>query len=59
MYITTGSVNGEKFVEFFCRCVLPIIMPFDGQNPHSIVVMDNVSIHHLNKVHEIITGVGA
>ena len=28
-------------------------------NPHSIVVMDNASIHHLDKVHEIITGVRA
>ena len=59
VYTTTGSVNGEKFVEFFCQCVLPIIMPFDGQNSCSIVVMDNASIHHLDKVHEIITGVGA
>jgi transposase len=59
VYTTTGSVNGEKFIEYFCQCVLPIIMPFDGQNPRSIVVMDNASIHHLDKVHEIITGVGA
>ena len=59
VYTTTDSVNGEKFVEFFCQCVLPIIMPFDGQNSRSIVVMDNASIHHLDKVHEIITGVGA
>ena len=57
VYTTTGSVNGEKI---FCQCVLPIIiMPFDGQNSHSNVVMDNVSIHHLDKVHEFITGVGA
>ena len=59
VYTTTGNVNGEKFVHFFCQCVLPIIMPFDGENPHSIVVMDNASIHHLDKVHGIITGVGA
>ena len=59
VYTTTGSVNGEKFVEFICQCVLPIIMPFDGQNPRSIVVVDNASIHHLERVHDIITGVGA
>ena len=59
VYTTTGNVNGEKFIDYFCQCVLPIIMPFDGENPLSIVVMDNASIHHLDKVHEIITRVGA
>ena len=59
VYTTTGNVNGEKFVEFFCQCVLPIIMHSDGEHPHSIVVMDNASIHHLNKEHEIITEVGS
>ena len=59
VYTTTSSVNGEKFIDFFGQCVLPIIMPFDGENPCSIVVMDNASIHHLDEVHNIITGVGA
>ena len=58
VYTTTESVNGEKFLEFFCQCVLPIIMPFDGQNSNSVVVMDNASIHHLERIHDIITGVG-
>ena len=31
-------------------------MPFDGSNPHSVVIMDNASIHHVDKV---IQGVGA
>ena len=34
-------------------------MPFDGVNPRSVVVMDNASIHHLARVQDIITGVGA
>ena len=41
------------------RSVLPIILPFDGMNPRSLIVMDNASIHHLDQVHDIITGVGA
>ena len=47
VYTTTDSVNGEKFLEFFCQCVLPIIMPFDGQNSNSVVVMDNASIEYM------------
>jgi transposase len=34
-------------------------MPFNGTNPRSVLVMDNASIHHLDRVHDIITGVGA
>ena len=58
VYTTTGTVNWGELCRLFCQCVLPI-MPLDGQNSHSIVVMDNSSIHHLDKVHEIITGFGA
>lgn len=59
VYTTTGTVNGEKFIEFFGHCVLPIIMPFDGRNPNSVVILDNASIHHIERLHDIITGVGA
>ena len=34
-------------------------MLFDGINPRSVVVMDNCSIHHTERVSEIISGVGA
>ena len=59
VYTTTDSVNGDKFLDFICQCLLPIIQPFDGKNPRSVVLMDNASIHHLEQVEEIITGVGA
>ena len=52
VYVTRDSVNGEKFVEFICQCVLPIIMPFDGHNHNSVVIMDNASIHHVERVHD-------
>ena len=58
VYTTTGSVNGEKFIDFFCQCVLPI-MPFNGHNSNSIVVLDNASIHHVERLQDIVTGVGA
>ena len=44
VYITDKHVNGELFLEFIRRCMLPILMPFDGRNPNSVVIMDNVSI---------------
>ena len=59
VYATTKSVNGDMFQQFLCECILPIILPFDGNNPPSILVMDNATIHHLDRIEEIITGVGA
>ena len=59
VFTTTGSVNGEDFVQFIRKYILPIILPFNGTNPRSIIIMDNASIHHLDQVYEIITGVGA
>jgi len=58
-FTTSSTVDGEKFEEFICQCVLPILLPFDGLNPCSVVIMDNASIHHLERVHDIVTGVGA
>ncbi len=34
-------------------------MPFDGKNPHSIVVMDNCTIHHVPEIRKSIEDVGA
>ena len=59
VYTTTGTVNGDVFEEFVCKHVLPIIQPFNGVNPRSIVLLDNASIHHMERIHDIITGVGA
>ena len=59
VYTTTGTVNGDVFEEFVCKHVLPIIQPFNGVNPRSIILLDNASIHHMERIHDIITGVGA
>ena len=53
-----GSVNGDDFIEFIQRDLLPVLMPFDGQNPNNIVILDNCSIDHVFGVASI-TQVGA
>ena len=41
----------ERRFEYFVRtCLLPIVLPYNGINPHSIVIMDNASIHHVDPV---------
>ena len=54
-----GSVNGDTFCDFIERCVIPILQPFNGTNSRSIVVMDNASIHHIEKVTTTILASGA
>ena len=54
VYLAEGNVNGEKF-EFFVRsCLLPILNEFNCTNPRSVVILDNASIHHIDKVSKII-----
>ena len=49
---------GKTFLDFI-RCLIPVLVPFDGVSPNSIVVMDNASIHHVDSVVETILSVGA
>lgn len=54
VYLAESSVNGEKFERFVKESLLPVLMPFNGVNPHSVVVMDNASIHHVHAVADLI-----
>ena len=38
--------------------LLPLL-PFDGVNPHSVVIMDNCSVHHIQETVSMIEEVGA
>ena len=46
VYSVTTNVNGSVFADFL-RCLLHILLPFDGYNRRSVVVIDNASIHHV------------
>ena len=47
------------FCDFIERDILPKLMPFDGNNPRSIVLMDNVRFHHCSDVIAAIESAGA
>jgi len=53
------TVNSDVFYDFIQSALLPHLMPFDGKNPHSVVVLDNCSIHHIPGIVEMIQEVGA
>ena len=54
-----GTTDGDSFYHFVQTCLLPNLMPFDGINPHSIVVMDNCTKHHVEHIVKSIQDVGA
>ena len=57
--IHTGTSDGDTFYSFVQTHLLPQLMPYDGKNPHSVVIMDNCSIHHVPEVVKSIQDVGA
>ena len=54
-----GTANGEVFYNFVRTHLLPHLLPYNGINPHSVVVLDNCSIHHVTEVVKSIQDVGA
>ena len=56
--IERGGVNGETFVGFIENCLMPTLMPFNGYNPRSVVIMDNCCIHHVDDVTTLLQQIG-
>ena len=52
-------MDGDLFAQFVEQSLLSILQPFNGSNARSIVVMDNASVHHVDRVVSLITGAGA
>ena len=53
-----SSVNGDEFMYFLQHILVPHLQPFDGVNPHGVVVMDNASIHHVDRAVQLIEATG-
>lgn len=58
-YIVEGTVDGDAFYQFVQSSLLPHLLPFNGSNPNSIVILDNCSIHHVQEVVDLINSVGS
>ena len=39
-----GTCTGDTFYDFVHTHLMPHLMPFDGFNPHSVVVLDNCAM---------------
>ena len=57
--IMDGGVDGDAFYSFVEKHLLPHLMPFNGQNPHSVLVMDNCAIHHVSRTVKMLCETGA
>ena len=38
-YTTIGSVTAERFEHFVYQSLVPVLQPFDGINPNSVVIL--------------------
>ena len=56
--IAQTTMNGETFFDFARGSLLPMMQPFDGRSPHSILIMDNCSIHHVAEVKNLFQQAG-
>lgn len=52
----TGTFNGDKFFDFVRGKLIPNMQPFPG--PHSVLIMDNCSIHHVEEVKQELEAAG-
>jgi len=56
--LTKATVNGDNFFDFIRSTLIPLMRPFDGVSPHSVLIMDNCSVHHVNEVREVLQQAG-
>ena len=55
LQIVRGIVNGDIFLRYYSTH----LMPYNGENPNSIVLLDNCSVHHVDGVVDTMQDVGA
>ena len=54
VYLCEENVNGERLTDFVQHFLQGFIEPFNWINHHSVIIMDNASIHHVDEVVDLI-----
>ena len=44
--VVSGNVDGDIYSDFVEKVLLHHLIPFDGNNPYSVVILDNCIVHH-------------
>lgn len=57
--LCNGAVDGDIFYSFLMDNLLPHLNQFDGDSAHSVVVLDNCSIHHPEECVRVVNDSGA
>ena len=58
LQIIRGAVDGDAYLTFICKYLIPKLMQFDGQNENSVVFQDNRTIHHMNEITDTLNNAG-
>ena len=56
--VTKSNVDAEVFFDYARRSLIPNMLPFNGSNPCSIVIMDNLSVHHTQDITDLFRQMG-
>ena len=57
--IVHDSVNGEVYSDFVEQFLVPHLLPYDGHNPHSVIILDNCIMHYCQEALQMTQAVGA
>ena len=52
------SIKTDNFLDFIRATLIPNMLPFDGYNNNSVLIMDNLAAHHVSEVQEYLHSVG-
>ena len=56
--IVSSTVSGKEFFDFLRGSLIPNMMTYNGTNPHSVLIMDNCSVHHTAEIQDLLRSVG-
>ena len=56
--IVNSTVSSQEFFDFLRASLIPNMMAYNGTNSHSVLIMDNCSVHHTAEIQDLLRSVG-